>query len=217
MPYCRRETRCRNRPTPHRQLQYATPPRTSSSDSSWQTRNTQWQWRPPAPTVSHTRNGHSSSRKSHRSPVRLAPLSWCSRTRIRPRVQQRRARSMRHFHQTHKATIRRSLVVDMAHAGPVEVTVAPRPRVSSPMDIAHGEPPDACVACEKAAGDDDPLISREDDDLNDTALAEALNATVAPAPFRPPIPVGGTARSRSRPRYTVGEPSSARACACEAA
>ncbi|KAJ6547767.1 hypothetical protein DFH09DRAFT_1281750 [Mycena vulgaris] len=56
------------------------------------------------------------------SPLACAPPP--ARNRIRPRVQQRRARSTRPFHQMHTAAIQQLPVVDMMLAGPLEVTVA---------------------------------------------------------------------------------------------
>ncbi|KAJ6533745.1 hypothetical protein DFH09DRAFT_1406225 [Mycena vulgaris] len=136
-------------------------------------------------------------RRPRPSPARFLSLNWtCARTRKRPRVQQRRARSTRRFHQTHKAAMRHFLVVDMVLAG--RSRSPSRPRASSPVEppegdaavnISHGEPPDACVACE--AGGDDAFVLLLDPRTSQQFLS------------------GGTARGRHRRvhrawRATVG-------------
>ncbi|KAJ6547815.1 hypothetical protein DFH09DRAFT_1367170 [Mycena vulgaris] len=158
-----------------------------------------------------------------------------ARNRIRSRVQQRRARSARPFHQTRTAAIQQLPVVDMMLAGPLEVTVArplnaivARATPSSPfaprgtdviVDLALAEPLNTVVA--RATSFAARLLSvvpREADDIVDTpllcALAEALDVgALRRAPSATPAPAfwgrvktpAGAAPSSAAARARAGE------------
>ncbi|KAJ6547762.1 hypothetical protein DFH09DRAFT_1367149 [Mycena vulgaris] len=208
-------------------------PRTSSSDSLWQTR--------PPPRCSRVLPRADLALEDPRRALRgpqgettssLACAPPPARNRIRSRVQQRRARSARPFHQTHTAAIQQLPVVDMMLAGPLEVTplnaIVARATPSSPfaprgtdviVDLALAEPLNTVAA--RATSFAARLLSvvpREADDIVDTpllcALAEALDVgTLRRAPSATPAPAfwgrvktpAGAAPSSAAARARAGE------------